>query len=477
MRSSRLGRRLGKWRRSFGAAPPAITLCRHGTTHARNARAWRSPRRVSAAWGCRSSTARRRRRVDRDDRSRARARRRPFDTADMYGPFTNEVLVGRGDRASGATRSCSRPSSASSATRGRRRRAASTAARTTCTRRCDASLRRLGVDHIDLYYQHRVDPDVPIEETVGAMAELVDAGKVRYLGLSEAAPETIRRAHAVHPITRAADRVFAVDPDPEDEILPTMPRARDRPRRLQPARTRLPDRRDHGPDDLARGRLPPRHNPRFQGENFDATCDARRPRSQQLAREHELHAGAARARLGARTRAHDIVPIPGTKRAALPRGERRGDARSRSAPTISRGSTRSPPVGRPPAIATPICHPSTAELPRRAGAAPAAHSVPRFAKVGRVERQLSRHRLIARINGVQQAYGTRDLERGDQLRAGQRPGQALLGYLAEDGPLPPDLGQDRAPGSSRSGSTRAPAKRCPSRTSSRATSSPRTATS
>ena len=101
---------------------------------------------------------------------------------------------------------------------------------------CDASLRRLGVETIDLYYQHRVDPKVPIEDTVGAMAELVEAGKVRYLGLSEAGPQTIRRAHAVHPDRGPADRVLALDPRPGGRDARRLPRAGHRLRRLQPAR-------------------------------------------------------------------------------------------------------------------------------------------------------------------------------------------------------------------------------------------------
>src|SRR6187455_1407736 len=143
-----------------------------------------------------------------------------LDTADMYGPFTNEKLVGRAlvgrredvvlatkfgnERAEDGTRLGinGRPDYV--------RRAA------------NASLRRLGVDHIDLYYQHRVDPTVPIEETVGAMAELVEAGKVRHLGLSEAAPETIRRAHAVHPVTALQTEYSLWSREPEEEILPTV---------------------------------------------------------------------------------------------------------------------------------------------------------------------------------------------------------------------------------------------------------------
>ena len=143
-----------------------------------------------------------------------------LDTADMYGPFTNEQLVGRAiadrrDEVQLATKFGNerRPDGSRVGINGRPEyvRAA-----------CDASLQRLGVDHIDLYYQHRVDKTVPIEETVGAMAELVAAGKVRHLGLSEAAPETIRRAHATHPITALQSEYSLFTRDLEDEILPTI---------------------------------------------------------------------------------------------------------------------------------------------------------------------------------------------------------------------------------------------------------------
>jgi aryl-alcohol dehydrogenase-like predicted oxidoreductase len=144
-----------------------------------------------------------------------------FDTADMYGPFTNEVLLGlalgaRRDEAIVATkfgnvRDPDDPTKRAINGRPEYVRQA-----------CDASLSRLGTDHIDLYYQHRVDPDTPIEETVGAMAELVQAGKVRYLGLSEAAPATIRRAHKVHPISALQTEYSVWARDPEAEILPTI---------------------------------------------------------------------------------------------------------------------------------------------------------------------------------------------------------------------------------------------------------------
>src|SRR5215467_3024767 len=143
-----------------------------------------------------------------------------LDTADVYGPYTNEELVGsaikgKRDQVVLATKFGIVRDPANPAARG-------VNGRPEYVRQCcEASLRRLGTDHIDLYYQHRVDPDTPIEETVGAMAELVAAGKVRYLGLSEASPETIRRAHAVHPITALQSEYSLWTRDPEDGPLPT----------------------------------------------------------------------------------------------------------------------------------------------------------------------------------------------------------------------------------------------------------------
>jgi aryl-alcohol dehydrogenase-like predicted oxidoreductase len=231
------------------------------------------------------------------------------DTADMYGPFTNEELVGRaiaGRRHEvvlatkfGNVRG---PDGSFLGVNGRPEyvRAA-----------CDASLRRLGVDYIDLYYQHRVDPSVPIEETVGAMADLVRQGKVRYLGLSEAAPATIRRAHAVHPITALQTEYSLWSRDPEDAILPTCrelgigfvaysPLGRGfltgRFRRFE----------DLPPDDYRR------HHPRFQGENFQKNLDLVR-KLEEIAREK----GCTPAQLALAwvlARGPDIVPIPGTKR-------------------------------------------------------------------------------------------------------------------------------------------------------------------
>jgi len=143
-----------------------------------------------------------------------------LDTADMYGPFKNEELIGRAiadrrDEVVIATKfgNMRTPEGASLGVNGRPEYVRSA---------CDASLRRLGVDHIDLYYQHRVDPKTPIEDTVGAMAELVEQGKVRFIGLSEAAPDTIRRAHRVHPIAALQTEYSLWSRDPEDEILPTI---------------------------------------------------------------------------------------------------------------------------------------------------------------------------------------------------------------------------------------------------------------
>src|SRR5829696_8950632 len=143
-----------------------------------------------------------------------------LDTADMYGPFTNEQLVGRAivdrrEQVVVATKFANVRGD-DGAFLGIRGDAAYV------RQACEASLRRLGVDHIDLYYQHRVDPSTSIEETVGAMAELVAQGKVRYLGLSEAAPETIRRAHAVHPISALQTEYSVWAREPEAEILPTL---------------------------------------------------------------------------------------------------------------------------------------------------------------------------------------------------------------------------------------------------------------
>jgi aryl-alcohol dehydrogenase-like predicted oxidoreductase len=175
---------------------------------------------------------------------------------------------------------------------------------------CDASLQRLGIDVIDLYYQHRVDLDTPVEETWGAMKELVEAGKVRHLGISEAAPDTIRRAHAVHPVTAVQTEWSLWSRDPEQEILPTVrelgigfvpysPLGRG----FLTGQIRTPD--DLPEDDFRR------HNPRFQGENFQRNL-------QLVGRVKEMASqkGCTPAQLALGWLLHqggDVAPIPGTK--------------------------------------------------------------------------------------------------------------------------------------------------------------------
>jgi aryl-alcohol dehydrogenase-like predicted oxidoreductase len=230
-----------------------------------------------------------------------------LDTADMYGPHTNERLVGkalagRRDRVvlatkfgivrDGQQRSISgRPEYVKAA--------------------CDASLSRLGVDVIDLYYQHRVDPATPIEDTVGAMADLVRAGKVRFLGLSEAAPDTLRRACKVHPIAALQTEYSLWTRDPEDGILAACrelgvafvaysPLGRG----FLTGRFQKPD--DLGDDDFRR------NNPRFQGENFDKNR-ALVEHLTKVAREKGVTA-AQLALAWVLSRGDDVLPIPGTKR-------------------------------------------------------------------------------------------------------------------------------------------------------------------
>jgi aryl-alcohol dehydrogenase-like predicted oxidoreductase len=232
-----------------------------------------------------------------------------LDTADAYGNGANEELVGR-------------------AIRGRRedvvlatkfgfvvidtRRGSTLRGDAEFVRQaCDASLRRLQVDHIDLYYQHRVDKNTPIEETVGAMADLVAAGKVRHLGLSEAGPDTIRRGNAVHPITAIQSEYSLWARDPEDEVFPTIrelgigfvaysPLGRG----FLSGTITSPE--DFDADDARRA------HPRFQGENFQRNLDL-----VERLREIAADKGVTPSQLALTwvlSRGHDIVPIPGTKR-------------------------------------------------------------------------------------------------------------------------------------------------------------------
>ena len=232
-----------------------------------------------------------------------------FDTADMYGPFTNEELVGRALR--------DRRNDVIIATKFANMRGADGAylgisGKPDYVRQaCDASLARLGTDHIDLYYQHRVDPNTPIEETVGAMAELVKAGKVRYLGLSEAAPETIRRAHAVHPITALQTEYSLWSRDPEEEILPTLRDLGIGFVPYSPLGRGFLTGRFHSFDDLPAGDYR-RESPRFQGENFQKNLDLVH-HIERLARDK----GCTPSQLALAwllAQGDDVVPIPGTKR-------------------------------------------------------------------------------------------------------------------------------------------------------------------
>jgi aryl-alcohol dehydrogenase-like predicted oxidoreductase len=232
-----------------------------------------------------------------------------LDTADMYGVGRNEELIGRVLRR--------RRKDVVLATKFGNVRGEDGSYRGINGRpdyvhqACDASLRRLGVEQIDLYYQHRVDASVPIEETVGAMAELVNAGKVKYLGLSEAAPQTIRRAHVVHPISALQTEYSLWSRDPEDEILPTVRDLGIGFVPYSPLGRGFLTGQIQKPEDLAADDYR-RNSPRFQGENFQKN----------LALVSEITAIAASkkctpaqlALAWVLAQGDDIVPIPGTKR-------------------------------------------------------------------------------------------------------------------------------------------------------------------
>jgi aryl-alcohol dehydrogenase-like predicted oxidoreductase len=271
--------------------------------------AYKSRRLALAVWACRNSTGL----ITKLNRLQSFTTRlirpSPLDTADIYGNGHNEELVGRALRGrrhevvlatkfgnvrdrDGTFRGVNgRPEYVRSA--------------------CDASLQRLSVDTIDLYYQHRVDSDTPIEDTVGAMADLIREGKVRFLGLSEAGPHTLRRAQAVHPITALQTEYSLWTRDPEEEILPVIRELGIGFVAYSPLGRgfltgQIKRREDLAPDDWRR------HSPRFQGENFE--------RNLQLVAEIESIAGEKKctasqlALAWVLARGEDIVPIPGTKR-------------------------------------------------------------------------------------------------------------------------------------------------------------------
>src|SRR5204862_4116683 len=233
-----------------------------------------------------------------------------FDTADIYGPFTNEQLLGRAirgrrDRVVIATKFGILRSAGDSGFGG------VSGKPSYVKKACEESLRRLGVDCVDLYYQHRPDPDTPIEETIGAMAQLVHDGKVRYVGLSEVGADTIRRAHAVHPITALQSEYSLWTRDPEDEVLgiccelgigfvPSSPLGRG----FLTGKIQKPE--DLPQDDYRRS------TPRFQGENIQRNLDLVK-RAEEIAREKRC-TPAQLALAWVLAQGEDIVPIPGTKR-------------------------------------------------------------------------------------------------------------------------------------------------------------------
>ena len=230
-----------------------------------------------------------------------------LDTADMYGPFTNERLVGRAI--------AGRHEEVALATkfgnvRGEEGEFLGIRGDAGYVRSaCDASLSRLGVEHIDLYYQHRVDQEVPIEETVGAMAELVEQGKVRHLGLSEAGPGTIRRAHEVHPIAALQSEYSLWTRDPEDQVLPTTRELGIGFVAYSPLGRGFLTGRWQSPDDIPEGDFR-RFGPRFQGDNFKQNLELVN-RVKEIAEEKGVTPGQL-ALAWVLSRGDDIVPIPGT---------------------------------------------------------------------------------------------------------------------------------------------------------------------
>ncbi len=233
-----------------------------------------------------------------------------LDTADMYGPFTNEKLVGkaiadRRDEVVLATKFGN--------VRGEDGSFRGVSGTPDYVRdACDASLSRLGVDHIDLYYQHRVDPETPIEETVGAMKELVEAGKVRYLGLSEAGPETIRKAHAVHPISALQSEYSLFTREVEDEILPTVRELGIGFVPYSPLGRGFLTGRWRSIEDMPENDTRSARFPRFAEENFQKNVELA-DRVREVAEGKGITPGQL-ALAWLLAQGDDIVPIPGTKR-------------------------------------------------------------------------------------------------------------------------------------------------------------------
>jgi aryl-alcohol dehydrogenase-like predicted oxidoreductase len=237
-----------------------------------------------------------------------------LDTAQLYGPLTNEELVGRAiegrrDEVVIATKFARRMDDATPGDMSTVGEPDGSPGHVRSS--IDGSLHRLGVDYVDLFYQHRVDPNVPIEETVGAMGELVAAGKVRYIGLSEAAPQTLRRAHAVYPITALQTEYSLWTRDPEHEVLPTCRELGIGFVAYSPLGRGFLAGRFRSPDDIPEDDFR-RKNPRFMGDNFD-----RNLRLVERVRELAAEKGVTPGQLALAWVLHqgdDIVPIPGTKR-------------------------------------------------------------------------------------------------------------------------------------------------------------------
>ena len=232
-----------------------------------------------------------------------------FDTSDVYGPFKNEILVGQAlrphrDKVVIATKfGIMRDADGT--------RHGISGKPEYVHKACDASLQRLGIDTIDLYYQHRVDPNTPIEDTVGAMAELVKAGKVRYLGLSEASPATIRRAHAVHPISALQTEYSLWSREPEEEIVPTLRELGIGFVPYSPLGRGFLTGQIQRPENIADDDWR-KSSPRFQGENFQKNLDVVRKIEQLAVKKNCKPSQLALAWVLAK--GEDFAPIPGTKR-------------------------------------------------------------------------------------------------------------------------------------------------------------------
>ena len=232
-----------------------------------------------------------------------------FDTSDVYGPFKNEILVGQAlrphrDKVVIATKfGIMRDADGT--------RHGISGKPEYVHKACDASLQRLGIDTIDLYYQHRVDPNTPIEDTTGAMAGLVKAGKVRYLGLSEASPATIRRAHAVHPISALQTEYSLWSREPEEEIVPTLRELGIGFVPYSPLGRGFLTGQIQRPENIADDDWR-KSSPRFQGENFQKNLDVVRKIEQLAVKKNCKPSQLALAWVLAK--GEDFAPIPGTKR-------------------------------------------------------------------------------------------------------------------------------------------------------------------